>query len=119
MATCDENSGYEHIALSENSQTYFGIEFGGFIMVYTVLPFGWKASPYIYQTVGMTITYFLRKLNVITTQYIDDRLMIANQSDTTDLEAKEHCFWVIYALLQILIRLGYTVSLEKSNTGVS
>ena len=105
MATCDEKSGYEHIALSENSD----------IMVYTVLPFGWKASPYVYQTVGMTITSYLRKLNVISTQYIDDRLMIANPSeDTTDLEAKEHCFRVIYALLQILTRLGYTISLEKS-----
>ncbi|XP_052697482.1 uncharacterized protein LOC128175700 [Crassostrea angulata] len=105
MATCDEKSGYEHIALSENSD----------IMVYTVLAFGWKASPYVYQTVGMTITSYLRKLNVITTQYIDDRLMIANPSEgTTDLEAKEHCFKVIYALLQILTRLGYTISLEKS-----
>lgn len=44
MATCDEKSGYEHIALSENSQIYFWNEFGGFIMVYTVLPFEWKES---------------------------------------------------------------------------
>lgn len=90
MAICDEKSGYEHIAVSEKSQTYFGIEFGGFIMVYTVLAFGWKASPYVYQTVGMTIASYLRKLNVKTTQYIDDRLMIGNISGgTTDLEAKE------------------------------
>jgi hypothetical protein len=78
MITCDEKSGYDHVRLAPNAQDYFGIEFGGYIMVYTVLPFGWKASPYIYQCIGMVVTSYLRHFGVVTVQYIDDRLAVAN-----------------------------------------
>lgn len=36
MVTTDENSGYDHVRLSVESQKYFGIQFGGNVMVYTV-----------------------------------------------------------------------------------
>ena len=114
MATCDEKAGYEHVALSKDSQNYFGIEFGGYFMVYTVIPFGWKASPYVYQSIGMTVTSYLRKLSVNTTQYIDDCLVIANSKGKTDSEVREECSRVAYALIEILTRLGYTISLRKS-----
>lgn len=32
--------------------------FGGYLMAYSTLPFRWKASPYIYQTIGMCETIF-------------------------------------------------------------
>lgn len=48
MVCCDEKSGYDHIKLTKESETYFGIQFGGWTFTYTTLPFGWKASPYIY-----------------------------------------------------------------------
>ena len=44
MITCDEKSGYDHVRLTEESQTYFGLQIGGWIMSYTTLVFGWKAS---------------------------------------------------------------------------
>ena len=96
MATCDEKAGYEHVALSKDSQTYFRIEFGGYFMEYTVIPFGWRASPYVYQSIGMTVTSYLRKLPVNTTQYIDDRLVIANSKGKTDSEVIEECSRVAY-----------------------
>ena len=46
MVTSDEKSGYDHVKLQEQSQTYFGVQFGGWILTYTSLPFGFKASPY-------------------------------------------------------------------------
>ena len=41
MITCDEKSQcYDHLRLTEESQTYFGLQFGGWIMSYTTLVFG-------------------------------------------------------------------------------
>ena len=37
MVTCDEKSGYDHVKLQLQSQTYFGVQFGGWIMSYTTL----------------------------------------------------------------------------------
>lgn len=75
MTSIDDKSGYDHVLLSENSRTYFGIHFGGFYMVYRTLPFGFKSSAYIYHTLGMVATGYCRPLGVPISQYIDDRLI--------------------------------------------
>lgn len=111
MVTCDEKSGYDHIKISSSSQTFFGLQFGGYIMVYTVIPFGWKASPYIYQTTGMVVTSYLRSKSVITTQYIDDRLGVAGGFGSAQSSAVAGK--VAFCLLEILTRLGYTLALDK------
>lgn len=36
MVTTDEKSGYDHVRLSVESQKYFGIQFGYWVLVYTV-----------------------------------------------------------------------------------
>ena len=61
MTKCDDKSGYDHVLLSEDSQTYFGFSFGGLWFVCITLPFGWKISPYIYHTIGLAASGFLRK----------------------------------------------------------
>lgn len=53
MTTVDGKSGYDHILLSENSRKYFGIQFAGWYFVYNTLPFGFKASAYVYKTTGL------------------------------------------------------------------
>ena len=40
MTKCDDESGYDHLLLSESSQTYFGFEWGGLWFVCTTLPLG-------------------------------------------------------------------------------
>ena len=59
MSKIDDKSGYDHILLSFDSQQYFGIEWQGWWLVGVTLPFGWKNSPLIYQTVGLGPTFFL------------------------------------------------------------
>lgn len=114
LISCDEKSGYDHVRLSKESQTYFGIQFGGYVMTYTTIPFGWKASPFIYQTIGMTVTSYLRNRSVVTTQYIDDRLGAANtQLGSSDKDTYEAAQKVAYVLLELLTRLGYTLALGK------
>jgi hypothetical protein len=114
MATRDEKSGYAHVRLTESSRTYFGIQFGGYLMVYNTLPFGWKASPFIYQTVGMCVTTYLRKLSVQTTLYIDDRFVVSKGNDKEGeelviMEARK----LVYVIVKLLTRIGYTLSLSK------
>ena len=74
MSKIDDKSGYDHILLSFNSRQYFGIEWQGWWLVGVTLPFGWKNSPFIYQTVGLGPTIFFRSLGVACSLYIDDRL---------------------------------------------
>lgn len=44
MSCLDDKSGYDHILLHENSRKYFGIQFGGFYLVFNTIPFGFKTS---------------------------------------------------------------------------
>ncbi|CAC5386641.1 unnamed protein product [Mytilus coruscus] len=73
MSSLDDKSGYDHIFLDENSRKYFGLQFGGYYFVFNTIPFGFKASAYIYQMTGLTATGFCRSLGVPCLQNIDDR----------------------------------------------
>ena len=48
QTTFDDKSGYDHVRLHPRSFTFFGIEWKGWYLTYTTLPFGWKANAYIY-----------------------------------------------------------------------
>ena len=74
MTKCDDKSGYDHVSLSPSSQTYVGFQCGGFWFVCTTLPFGWKFSPYIYHTIGLVASGYLRAHGIPCSLYIDDRL---------------------------------------------
>ena len=114
MVTCDEKSGYDHVKLTEDSQTYFGIQYGGYFMTYTTIPFGFKASPFIYQTIGMNVTSYLRGLGVLNILYIDDRFVVTEIKRELDEDASLiEGLKLSYVLLELLTRLGYTLSLKK------
>ena len=117
MIACDEKAGYSHMSTSENSQPYFGFQFGGWLFCYTTLPFGFKAAAFVYQTVGMQVTSYLRALGMTTMQYIDDRMsatavsrLSGHQHDISLLDGPR----LVYVLVEIMTRLGYTFSLKKS-----
>ncbi|CAG2211261.1 unnamed protein product [Mytilus edulis] len=75
MASLDDKSGYDHILLNPNSRQYFGIQFAGWYMVFNSLPFGFKASAFIYHTTGLVPISYCRSLGVPSLLYIDDRLV--------------------------------------------
>ena len=58
QSVLDDKSGYDHILLTDDSQTFFGIQWGGWYFTYNTLPFGWKISPYIYHNTGLVATNF-------------------------------------------------------------
>ncbi|XP_069114859.1 LOW QUALITY PROTEIN: uncharacterized protein [Argopecten irradians] len=62
----------------------------------------------------MAVTSYLRGKSIVTTQYIDDRLGAANaQSGFSDSDTYVAAQKVIYVLLELLTRLGYTLALSK------
>ena len=69
----DSKSGYDHLLLSEESRTYFGIQWGGWYFLYNTLPFSWKISPFSYHSTGLVATNFFRSLGIPCLLYIDDR----------------------------------------------
>lgn len=120
LITCDEKSGYSHIKIDEESQEFFGIQFGGFFMVYLTLPFGWKASAFIYQSIGMCVTSYLRTFSVRNSLYIDDRFVATRGSDSVDdVKVHEEARRLVYGLVELLTRLGYTLALSKCSLNPS
>lgn len=116
IATCDEKSAYDGILLGEGSRMYFGLQFAGWWMTYKTLPFGWKASPFLYQTVGLRVTSYLRDRGVPLLQYIDDRLIgpWCGGSGLVGLSGCKRTELSVYATCELAHRLGYTLALGKS-----
>ncbi|KAK3745843.1 hypothetical protein QZH41_014933, partial [Actinostola sp. cb2023] len=121
QTTMDDKSGYDHVALSPQSRTYFGIEWQGWYFVYHTIPFGWKASAYVYHTIGMAATSHIRSMGIPCSQYIDDRHfgqltppheLAPTTQAWSDLELAEAA---IFTAASVLTSLGYFVGLAKSS----
>ncbi len=102
----DEKSGYDHVGITLESQSLFGIKYGGWYFVCTTLPFGWKNSAFIYQSIGLQVTSYLRKHGYKTVQYIDDRFFSFCPEDY-ELNAP------MIPALTLMSLLGYTFSVHK------
>lgn len=84
------------------------------MIVYDTLPFGWKASPFIHQSVGMFVTVYLRRFALQNTLYIDDRFVVCSGSDSENDElVMMDANRLVYVLVEMLTRVGYTLSLGK------
>ena len=120
----DDKSGYDHILLSEDSRTFFGIQWGGWYFTHNSLPFGWKYSPFVYHNTGLVATNYFRSIGVPCSLYIDDRhngqlqipldkgvySTIAKAEDRRLAAAQSAIFLVAYHL----IHLGNFLGLKKS-----
>ena len=123
MSKIDDKSGYDHILLSFDSQQYFGIEWQGWWLVGVTVPFGWKNSPFIYQTVCLGPTHFFRSLGIACSLYIDDRLnveLFASKgfwSRPLLQRTPEYSFRsavaALYIVCSVLVSLGYFLGHSK------
>ena len=69
----DDKNGYQHVLLHSSSQAYFGFQWQGFYFPFRTLPFGWKASAFIYHKLGLAVSGAARSIGVSVSQYIDYR----------------------------------------------
>lgn len=114
MTSIDEKSGYDHVLLSEGSRTYFGIQFGGYYMVYRTLPFGFKSCAFTYHSLGMVPTEYCRQLGV-PILHIDDRLIgeLEGKSVTNQVQGCKRAEMALFIVCQVFTRLGYTFGLKN------
>lgn len=116
QTVCDDKSGYDHLLLTQASRTMFGLCWDGCYFVYASLPFGWKASAYVYHSTGLVATSYIRTLRVPCSRYIDDRhngqLVTAATCNWSDFQKAEAAAYIVTS---VLTTLGYTLSLSKSH----
>ena len=110
QTTFDNKSGYQHVRLHPSSETYFGLEWDYFFFVFRTLPFGWKASAYIYHNLGLVVSHAARSLGVPLSQYIDDRhvgQLFASPMRSVVLPSAQRAEAAAFILCYILIEAGY------------
>ena len=73
QTTFDDKSGYGHVRLYPSNSSFFRLQWGGWYFAYATLPFGWKASAFLYQTIGMVVSDYMSSFGVQGEFYIDDR----------------------------------------------
>ena len=121
QSTMDDKSGYDHVKLSPNSRTYFGLEWCGWYFVNNRIPFGWKASAYLYHTISMAAISYVQSLSIPCSQYIDDRhvgqLAPCHRPSKPAIEWSnlEYADATAFICASILISLGYFIGLSKSS----
>lgn len=116
----DGKSGYDHVLLTDPSQTFSGLQWSGWYFCFRTIPFGWKTSAYLYHIIGLTATSYARSLGVPSSQYIDDRhlgqLQIQRNSRGRFPPPSQFILAqsAAYIMCYILIHLGYFIGLKKS-----
>lgn len=118
QSTFDDKSGYDHVRLHPPSHKYFGLEWQGWYFSYATLPFGWKASAYLYHSIGLAATSFIRSCGVPCAQYIDDRhigqLRLPQDYKGESLTNSQLADMAAFIACSTLISLGYFIGLSKS-----
>ena len=74
VTKCDDKSGYDHVSLSLFSQTSVCFQWNGFCFFYATLLFGWKISLYVYHTIDLVASGYLRASGITCSLYNDDQL---------------------------------------------
>ena len=71
QVTLDHKSGFHIVPLAPESWEYFGLGWRGVYYVWTVLCFGWCASPYIYHSLSGAVAQHLRSQDIPTSAWLD------------------------------------------------
>ncbi|XP_035662114.1 uncharacterized protein LOC118406291, partial [Branchiostoma floridae] len=115
QTVCDDKSGYDHLLIPESSKPLVGFQWGNWLYVANTIAFGWRCSAFVYQKVGLVAMHDIRSLGVPASLYIDDR-------HAGQLQCRKVTQWSFYELAQaacfilcsVVIQLGYTTGLSKS-----
>jgi len=113
----DDKSGCQHELLLSSSLTYFGLEWNDVYFVFRTLPFGWKASAFIYHNLGLFVTGAARSLGVPVSQYIDDRhvgQLFRFTARASLVPSKVLAEAAAYIMCYLLIEAGYFIGIAKS-----
>ncbi|XP_063398770.1 uncharacterized protein LOC134683414 isoform X2 [Mytilus trossulus] len=114
FTSIDDKSGFDNVRLSEESFNLVGFQGGGYYYRCKTLPFGFKLSSYIYHTLNMQPTSYIRKhFSIPIFLYIDDRLVEEVRSEGIE-PGIPSALLANYIVCEILTRLGYCLNLTKT-----
>ena len=113
----DDKSGYQHLKIEPDSQEFFSFSWRGYYFSFCILPFGWRASFYLYHNVGPVVTSTARSLGLPVSQYIDDRHVgqLFLSSPAVCQPSRQLAQAAAFILVFLLISAGYFVNLAKSS----
>ena len=113
----DDKNGYQHVKFHPSSETYFAFEWRSYYFTFSVLSFGWKASAFIYHSLGVAVSHATRSLGVPISQYIDDRhvgQLFIPPTRVAFPPSQQNAEAAAYIICHLLIEAGYFINIEKS-----
>ena len=106
LCTFDLKSGYHHIDIHENCQTYLGFQWDSKFYRFTVLPFGLATACYIFTKVLRALVRLWRSKGIKVVLYIDDGIIVAPSFEKASLHSQ--------FIRMSLEEAGFLVNEEKS-----
>lgn len=106
MFKFDLRSGYHHLDICFQQQTFLGFSWKGVYYCFTVLPFGLLSAPFIFTKCLKAMVKFWRQNAIDIVLYLDDGLGL---SSCLDICIKDSSF-----VKQSLIDAGFLINEEKS-----
>uniref|UniRef100_A0A1X7VUB7 CCHC-type domain-containing protein n=1 Tax=Amphimedon queenslandica TaxID=400682 RepID=A0A1X7VUB7_AMPQE len=107
LFTFDLKSGYHHIDIHVEHQSYLGFQWKDQFYVFTVLPFGLSTACYIFTKVLRPVVKHIRALGIRLVLYLDDGLVSVKASET-------HSISVSRLVEEIITKAGLVINREKS-----
>ena len=106
----DDKSGFDNVFLEPGSASLIGFQWAGYYFRCLTLPFGFKLSSYIYHTLNLQPTSYIRKkFSIPMFLYIDDSL-IEELRHSHLVGSINRALAANYIVCEILIRLGYCIN---------
>ena len=114
LTSIDDKSGFDNVKLAPDSYDFVVFQWAGYFFRCLTLPFGFKLSSYIYHTLNLQPTSYIRqKFMIPIFLYIDDRLVesIRQNKLMSDFDRARAASYIV---CELLTRLGYCINLVKS-----
>ena len=114
FTSIDDKSAFDNVKLNPVSYDLVAFQWGGYFFRFKTIPFGFKLSSYFYHILNLQPTIYIRKhFSIPIFLYIDDRLI--EEIRQRRLQTGYECaITACYIVCQILLRLGYSIGLDKS-----
>jgi len=105
LVTFDIKSGFHHVPIAPESQSYLGFQWRGKFYYWCVLPFGLNISPFVFCKILRPVVSYLRNLGLKLVIYVDDGILGAKPN--VIIQHRD-------TLLDLFYELGWCINLEKS-----
>ena len=108
MAKFDLKSAYRHVTVHQEDRWWLGMKWKGRLFVDTMLPFGLRSAPMIFNAVAEALVYIMRRRRVWNLDhYLDYFSLVAPL-------ASSMCGENLQVALETCEELGFQVAVEKT-----